>query len=99
MTFTDVHIAVRDTLRGSPFSAFLVTVQSAEQHPGRVEIEWRVFVSDGPDLFFKGPDPMALVEMLRVRLADLLRASAPTDPPLPLSLEAIGDVPPHGDAL
>jgi hypothetical protein len=97
MTFTQIHVAVREALRGSPYSQFLVTVQSAEQHPGRIEVEWRICISDAtPTLFYKGRDALALLEMVREHVRGLARERAETDPPPPDELTAIGPVPADG---
>jgi hypothetical protein len=100
MKFVDVHLAVREALRGSPYSQFLITVQSLEQHPGRVEVEWRICISDAnPLLYYRGREPGALLEMVREHVRGIARARAATDPPPPDALELVGTPPSQGDRL
>jgi len=80
MTMAEVHVAVREALRGSRHSKFLVVVESAELHPGRVDVEWRISVGDGePVHHFRGRNPYQLLAMLRARLNDERREGLATE--------------------
>jgi hypothetical protein len=64
MTHSDLHMAVRLLLRGTPYASFLVSVHSAEAHPGRVAVEYVVTIT-GLDRTFKSGDPKRLLTWVR----------------------------------
>jgi hypothetical protein len=80
-------MAVRLLLRGTPYVSFLVSVHSAEQHPGRVAVEYVVTIH-GLDRAFKSGDPKRLLTWLR----QAVKAVEVDDAP-PAMLRAIGMAP------
>lgn len=69
MTHTDLHLAIRRLIAGRPYT-FLVSVNSIEQHPGRVELEWiaTVFIAGKPNIYVRERSPEVVLE----RVSDLL---------------------------
>lgn len=101
MTFAELHMAVREVLHGTGLSTFLVSVQALENHPGRIDVQWSVWVSREstpaptptptltpvPSYFFKSHDPAQVVNSLRKVIAN---QHSEGDDEL---VEAIGQVP------
>jgi hypothetical protein len=107
MTFAELHMAVREVLHGTGLSTFLVSVQALENHPGRIDVQWSVWVSRElavstpaptltpvPSYFFKSHDPARVVNSLRKVIADK-RAVPDND----AELVAIGEVPESTDGV
>lgn len=90
MTFAELHLAVRETLRGTALNTFLVGVESVEDSPGRVDVEWRIYVPREPTeaLYFKGRDPFRLLAALRLKLREV----HPPEP-VPSALTEVGESP------
>jgi len=93
MTHAELHLAVREALRGSTYRGFLVCVESAELHPGRIEVEYRISISGEGGPYLRGRDPFQLLARLRAHLESEATARAAKEPPLPAELAAIGAPP------
>lgn len=64
MSHGDLHMAVRQLLRGSRYQGFQISTHSTEQHPGRVFVEYVVHVA-GIDRDYRSADPKRLLSWLR----------------------------------
>jgi len=74
MTYAELHLAVRAMVQPKGFSTFVIDVQVVEQHPGRVEVKWSVFVPRDhplPAFYFKALEPKRLLDYLETMLAEL----------------------------
>jgi len=102
MSHADLHIALRESLRGSGCSTFMVTVESSELHPGRVEVDWRISIFEGDPsqlrYHYRGRDPFDLLARIRAKLIEDARARQATEPPPPPELVAVGPPPSSGRA-
>jgi hypothetical protein len=87
MTHSDLHMAVRTLLRGTPYAGFLVSVHSSEQHPNRVAVEY-VITIHGLDRSFKSADPKRLLTWVRQAVKSIEVDEAP-----PALLRSIGMAP------
>src|SRR5258705_4018407 len=75
MTFGEFHKGVRDALHGSGLSKFVCNVESVEAHPGRLRVEWRLSIVEiAPPIYLHGPNPYALLAMLKHRIAGIRQA-------------------------
>lgn len=91
LTFAEFHKSVRDALCGSGLTKFTCNVESVESHPGRVKVEWRLCITETtPPIYFRGPNPFALLSMLKHKIADI--KTAKTVPP-PAELADVGEPP------
>lgn len=108
MTFAELHTAVREVLQGTGLSTFLVSVQALENHPGRIDVQWSVWVSrepavpspapiltPPPSYFFKSHDPARVVNSLRKVIANQHGEHSERDDEL---VVAIGQVPESTDS-
>ena len=92
MTFGEFHKGVRDALYGSGLSRFVCNVESVELHPGRLKVEWRLSITEiTPPIYLHGPNPYALLAMLKRRIMDIRQAR--TVPPSPAELDDVGEPP------
>lgn len=89
MTHSEVHLAVRNTLRATPFRAFVIVVESVEVESGGVMVEWRIAITGAdPVLHFRGRNPYDLLAELRSTLTALRNTE-----PAPAELLAVGHPP------
>lgn len=86
MTHSDLHMAVRLILRGTPYVAFHVGVTSTELHPARVAIEYLIFIP-GIERQFRSADPKRILSWVRAAV------KAEVDEAPPAALLAIGSPP------
>jgi len=98
MTLADFHLAVRRLLVGTPYTAFTVLVEVVEQHPGRVAVEWRVYIprpGTADSLYHRGGDPVRVLAAVKERVREE-RETLSTIPPPPDVLD-VGAPPPDAD--
>lgn len=89
MTHSEVHLAVRNTLRATPFRAFVIVVESVEVESGGVMVEWRIAITGAdPIIHLRGRNPYDLLAELRA----IMNALRNTDP-APPELDAVGHPP------
>jgi hypothetical protein len=89
MTFADVHMAIRNLLRGAGNTSFHLSVEAHECHPNRVTVNWRVWLEREPprqSLSFRSTEPEQLIEFVRRSAAESLQ-------PPPREVAAIGEIP------
>ena len=86
MTHGDLHMAVRK-LVGSKGFPFVVTTQSTEHHPGRVEVQWSVCVLiDGkPNVVARSMSPSIVLEQIEAQLSRDIPSLMPPE------LRAVGE--------
>lgn len=72
MTFAEFHLAVRHLLRQTPYPSFVVVVEAVETPPQRVDVEWRVCLTDHPDhVFVRGRDPHVVISTVKSEIERL----------------------------
>lgn len=88
LTLPELHLAVRDLVTRAGLSLFLLNLQIREDHPGRVEVVFSVWVQREPrdPIFCKSREAAVVLDMLRHALSPV--AVAPLD-----ELVALGAVP------
>jgi hypothetical protein len=87
MTHSELHMAIRTLLRGTPFAGFVVTVQSVERHPNRIAVEYIAQI-DGISRAYRSADPARLLMWVRQAIKEVQFDQAP-----PAVLRAIGSAP------
>lgn len=91
MTFLEMQTATRAAVYAAGLSRFTVIVEAVEHHPGRIAIQWSVFVArDAPKepLYHSARSPVDVLNWLKKRLA-----TGPDGNDLHPDLTAIGDIP------
>lgn len=88
MTHSDLHVAVRTLLRGTPHQSFQIMVVSSEQHPGRLAIEYVVNIG-GIGRQFRSGDPKRLLAWVR----SAIKVQVEIDEEPPALLRSIGAAP------
>lgn len=88
MTHGDLHMAVRQLVGGR--GIFVVTVQSTEHHPGRIEVLWSVCVllhGGAPNIVARSMSPSSVLQQLEHQMERAVPSL------LPPELRAIGEPP------
>jgi hypothetical protein len=78
-TFADFHLAVRHLVGGR--GTFVVTVQSTELHPGRVDVQWSVVIllSGKPNIVAHSLSPSIVLEQLERQMQGAVPSLAPPE--------------------
>lgn len=87
MTHSELHMAVRTLLRGTPFVGFSICVNSVEHHPNRIAVEYAIHI-EGLGRAFRSADPKRLLVWVRQAIKDVEFDNAP-----PAVLRQIGSAP------